>query len=227
MRREANIPTQADLDYLKETPSAYVRDAVNRLHIGGCVMNGPVPVRPFGFGNRHVAGPVRTVQLLPIRGTGLRTYNIYSEVIPFSEPGEVLVIAGNGLPGWAAGENLINHSIQYGLTAWVTDLRMRDVGEIREMGFPVICNGATPETFDQEIVGMNVPVYVAGAQVRGGDIIVADDDGAVVIPIEAFNQVMVNVRDMAEKETEQERLIKSKAPLDELLAFLATKGRAL
>ena len=109
----------------------------------------------------------------------------------------------------------------------MTDLRMRDVGEIREMGFPVICNGATPETFDQEIVGMNVPVYVAGAQVRGGDIIVADDDGAVVIPIEAFNQVMVNVRDMAEKETEQERLIKSKAPLDELLAFLATKGRAL
>ena len=144
-----------------------------------------------------------------------------------AEPGEVLVIAGNGLPGWAAGENQINHSIQYGLTAWVTDLRMRDVGEIREMGFPVICNGATPETFDQEIVGMNVPVYVAGAQVRGGDIIVADDDGAVVIPIEAFNQVMVNVRDMAEKETEQERLIKSKAPLDELLAFLATKGRAL
>ena len=227
MTREANVPTQEDLEYLKQTPSAFVRDAVNRLRIGGCVMNGPVPVRPFGFGNRHVAGPVRTMQLLPRRGTGLKTYNVYSEVIPSSEPGEVLVIAGNGLPGWAAGENQINHSIQYGLTAWVTDLRMRDVGEIREMGFPVICNGATPETFDQEIVRMNVPVYVAGAQVRGGDIIVADDDGAVVIPIEAFNQVMVNVRDMAEKETEQERLIKSKAPLDELLAFLATKGQAL
>lgn len=227
MRREANTSTKEDLEYLMEKPSAYVRDAVNRLQIGGCVMNGPVPVRPFGFGNPHVAGPVRTMQLLPRRGTGLKAYNIYSEVIPFSEPGEVLVIAGNGLPGWAAGENLINHSIQYGLAAWVTDLRMRDVSEIREMDFPVICTGATPETFDQEIVGINVPVYVAGAQVRAGDIVVADDDGAVVIPIEAFDQVMANVRDMEEKETEQERLIKSKAPLDELTAFLATKGRAV
>ena len=108
MTREANVPTQEDLEYLKQTPSAFVRDAVNRLRIGGCVMNGPVPVRPFGFGNRHVAGPVRTMQLLPRRGTGLKTYNVYSEVIPSSEPGEVLVIAGNGLPGWAAGENQIN-----------------------------------------------------------------------------------------------------------------------
>ncbi|MDP7226927.1 MAG: hypothetical protein QF909_17390, partial [SAR202 cluster bacterium] len=73
MTRKANVPTQEDLEYLKQTPSAFVRDAVNRLRIGGCVMNGPVPVRPFGFGNRHVAGPVRTMQLLPRRGTGLKT----------------------------------------------------------------------------------------------------------------------------------------------------------
>jgi regulator of RNase E activity RraA len=167
------------------------------------------------------------MQFLPRRGTGLKTYNVYSEVIPSAQPGEVLVIAGNGLPGWAAGENQINHSIQYGLVAWVTDMHMRDVAEIRDMGFPVLCTGATPETFSQEIVGLNVPVHVAGAQVRGGDIIVADDDGVVVIPIEAFDRVMANVRDMAEKEAEQERLIKSKAPLDELTAFLATKGRAV
>ena len=55
----------------------------------------------------------------------------------------------------------------------------------------------------------------------------ADDDGAVVIPIEAFDRVMVNVRDMAEKEMEQERLIKSKVPLDQLIKFLATKGQAV
>lgn len=227
MASETNSPTQNDLEYLKEVPSAFVRDALSRLSIGGCVLNGPVPIAPFGFGNRHVAGPARTVQLLPRRGTGLKTYNVYTEVIPSSEPGEVLVIAGNGLPGWAAGENQVNHSIQYGLAAWVTDLRMRDVGEIREIGFPVVCTGSTPQTFSQEIVGVNVPVYLAGAQVRGGDIIVADDDGAVVIPIEAFDRVMVNVRDMAEKEMEQERLIKSKVPLDQLIKFLATKGQAV
>ncbi len=227
MTNGKDSPTPEELEYLKETPSAWVRDAINRLHLGGCVMNGPVPLRPFGLGNKHVAGPARTMQLLPRRGTGLKTYNVYSEVIPSAQPGEVLVIAGNGLPGWAAGENQINHSIQYGLVAWVTDMHMRDVSEIRDMGFPVLCTGGTPETFSQEIVGLNVPVHVAGAQVRGGDIIVADDDGAVVIPIEAFDQVMANVRDMAEKEAEQERLIKSKVPLDELTAFLATKSRAV
>ena len=210
------IPTQTLIDalWVKGWPMSYVEGA-----------------RPLQLGQR-MAGRAVTLRFVPHR-PDLANDKPKGEdspeyvAIELCGPGEVLVIAGNGLPGWAAGENQINHSIQYGLTAWVTDLRMRDVGEIREMGFPVICNGATPETFDQEIVGMNVPVYVAGAQVRGGDIIVADDDGAVVIPIEAFNQVMVNVRDMAEKETEQEHLIKSKAPLDELLAFLATKGRAL
>ena len=119
---------------------------------------------------------------------------------------------------------MVHHAMQYGVVGWVTDLRMRDVSELREMDLPVLCTGATPETFSQEIVAVNVPVYIGGAQVRGGDIIVADDDGAVVIPLEAFERALANIRDMETKETLQERLIATKAPMEELLACMRSKS---
>ncbi|MFC1935369.1 RraA family protein [Chloroflexota bacterium] len=224
MTTGVRVPTEEELEYLRTAPTGWIRDACNKIGIGGHVLNGPVPIRPFGFGNKHLAGPARTLQLLPHRGTGLKTYNLYAEVVPNSKLGEVLVIAGNALPGWLGGENMVHHSMQYGLAGWVTDLRMRDVAELREMDFPVLCTGATPETSGQEIVAVNVPVYIAGAQVRVGDIIVADDDGAVVIPIESFERALANIRDMETKEALQERLIATKAPMEELLACLRSKS---
>ena len=62
---------------------------------------------------------------------------------------------------------------------------------------------------------------------RGGDIIVADDDGAVVIPIESFERALANIRDMEVKEGEQERLIATKAPMEELLACMRSKHVAV
>jgi regulator of RNase E activity RraA len=162
---------------------------------------------------------------MPRRGAGLKAYNMYSEVIPSAKPGDVFVIAGNGANAWAAGENQINHSLQYGIQAWVTDLGMRDVAEIIHMGFPMICKGATPLGGAFEAVAVNVPVYLAGAQIRARDIVVADDDGVSVIPIEAFDKVMTNIRSLAEQEKEQECLIKAKGPMDDLLALLAKKSK--
>jgi len=227
MTTGVRTPTEEEIEYLKGVPTGWVRDACNKIGIGGHVINGPVPIRPFGFGNKHLAGPARTLQLLPRRGTGLKTYHFYAEVVPDSKPGEVLVIAGNALPGWLGGENMVHHAMQYGVVGWVTDLRMRDVSELREMDLPVLCTGATPETFSQEIVAVNVPVYIGGAQVRGGDIIVADDDGAVVIPIESFERALANIRDMEVKEGEQGRLIAAKAPMEELLACMRSKHVAV
>lgn len=229
MTTEVKLPNEEEMEYLRTVPTGWVRDACKKIGIGGNVLNGPLPVRPFGFGKKHLAAPVRTIQLLPRRGTGLKTYNFYTEVAPNSKPGEVFVFAGNALPGWLGGENMVHQSMQYGAVGWVTDMRMRDVSEIREMGFPVLCMGglATPETFSNEIVMVNVPVYIAGAQVRAGDIIVADDDGAVVIPIEAFERALLNIRDMETKETLQERLIATKAPMEELSACLRSKSVAV
>lgn len=218
-------PTIEELEYLKQVPSAWVRDSTNKLNIKGCVMNGLLPLNPFGAKNKHIAGPALTVQLLPRRGTVLKSYNMYSDIIPFSKSGDVLVIAGNGMLSWAAGENQINHSIQYGLIAWVTDLCMRDVTDIRETNFPVFCKGVTPEHFYQDIVAINVPVFLAGAHIRPGDIIIGDNDGVVSIPIEAFEQVMRNIRYIEETEGRQEQLIKDKVPPEEIVSFLASRAK--
>jgi len=229
MATEVRVPTKAELEYLSTAPTGWVRDACKKIGIGGNVLNGPLPLRPFGFKTKHLAAPVRTIQLLPRRGTGLKTYNFYTEVAPNAKEGEVFVFAGNALPGWLGGENMVHQSMRYGAVGWVTDMRMRDASEIRDMGFPVLCMGglSTPETFSNEIVNVNVPVYIAGAQVRAGDIVVADDDGAVVIPIESFERALLNVRDMETKETLQEKLIATKAPLEELSACMRSKGVAV
>jgi len=107
--------------------------------------------------------------------------------IDFAEPGDIIVIDGEGMEDVAIwGENMAMLAKRNGVCAVVLYGGVRDVAKIRELEFPVFAKGVSPRGsgYFLESIGFNVPVTCGGVQVRPGDIIVGDEDGVVSAPKE-------------------------------------------
>jgi regulator of RNase E activity RraA len=108
-------------------------------------------------------------------------------VLDLIEPGDVLVVQAFGsLRSGVIGEMLASHLLNRGGLGVVADGGVRDTGRIAELGLPVWSLGPTPHYASQGALfpwAYHVPVAVGGALVLPGDLVVADDDGAVVVPV--------------------------------------------
>jgi regulator of RNase E activity RraA len=89
-----------------------------------------------------------------------------------------------------------------GLTGAVIDAGVRDTPQIAKLQFPVFSRGIVPSTTvnHYRFVGKNIPVTCAGVRVRAGDIVVADMDGVVVVPIEKAAEVLKKAQQLDESE---------------------------
>jgi regulator of RNase E activity RraA len=98
------------------------------------------------------------------------------------------------------GDILVARMKKRGVTALVTDGVMRDIAGVRGVGLPVWCAGAAapPSVAGLTFVGWQEPIGCGGIAVFPNDVIVADDDGAVLIP-------QAIVEEVARQGVEQER----------------------
>ncbi len=146
------------------------------------------------------------------------------------QPGDVLVVAcmvpnTDGMVG-----DLICTSLKArGVAGLVLDAGVRDVRELRDMNFPVWSRAISARgTVKATLGNVNLPVVCAGAIVRGGDVIVADDDGVVVVPHADMERTAQLARDrMAKEARSRERYLKGELSLDvapALRAGLAPAG---
>ena len=114
---------------------------------------------------------------------------------PFPE-GCVLVVGGHDTSRTAVMGDLMAMELQQGgVVGLITDGLVRDSGEIRQLRFPVWCRGTTPAASNKHDPGViGGAVTLGGAIVRDGDLVIADDDGVVIWPVDDYDALLAKAQ---------------------------------
>ncbi|MEE1772881.1 RraA family protein [Streptomyces sp. JV185] len=154
-----------------------------------------IDIRPLWPSIPRVAGPAFTVRCPP--GDNLMLH----AAIHRAEPGSVIVVESGDVDYALAGGNVCAVAQRRGIAAFVTDGVIRDLAEVREREFPVFARGVIPIPGSKKAVEpLNGTVRCGGVDVDAGDIVVADEEGIVVVPRARHEQVLVDARAKAAKE---------------------------
>ena len=99
-------------------------------------------------------------------------------------PGSVIVVKAGDVDYAVSGGNVCAIAQKRGIAGFVVDGVIRDVAEVRECNFPVFARGVMPIPGKKQGPGtLNQPITCGGVRVLPGDIVVADEEGIVVVPI--------------------------------------------
>jgi 4-hydroxy-4-methyl-2-oxoglutarate aldolase len=149
-----------------------------------------IGIRPLWPAMPRLAGPAFTARCAP--GDNLMLH----AAIYRAGPGSVIVVEAGDVDYAVAGGNVCAVAQRRGIAGFVVDGVIRDLGEVRELGFPVFARGVFPVPgVKQAVTGpLNEPVRCGGVRVHAGDVVVADEEGIVVTPAARREQVLRDAR---------------------------------
>jgi len=206
----ANIirPEPALVSQLQQYPSSIVSDAMQRF---GALDSG---IRPLG-GNTNFCGPAITVD--EVEG-GNGTIHL---ALSYVKPGDVLMINTRGIETRAVWGGILTIAAEVkSLAGVVVDGVVRDSEDIANSSLPVFGRGFSPAGPHKDWLGrMNTPTAVGGIAVCPGDIILGDTDGVVVVPYADLHEVLERCKQIALKEIELVKRIKSGEDTKDLLGL--------
>jgi 4-hydroxy-4-methyl-2-oxoglutarate aldolase len=143
-----------------------------------------VPLRPL-TGDSVLIGRCKTTLWADMAHPDPRPYELELKTVDGCQPDDVLIAAAAGSTRSGVwGELLSTAARNTGCVGVIVDGAVRDVARMRQMGFPVFARGTCPyDSKDrQRVIDLDIPVEIDGVRFATGDLVVADDDGVVVVP---------------------------------------------
>jgi 4-hydroxy-4-methyl-2-oxoglutarate aldolase len=176
-------------------------------------------IRPLWPAMPRVAGPAYTARCAP--GDNLMLH----AAIYRAAPGSIIVVEAGDVDYALAGGNVCAVAQRRGIAAFVLDGVIRDLSEVRARRFPVFARGVSPIPGGKDVVGvLNGPVRCGGVQVAPGDVVVADEEGIVVVPAARRDAVLREATARAAKDATQTLDAWESAHRSRIEAILRSKG---
>ena len=203
------VASSADISTVKAQPTeltvSALADALNRNGIDPMTRTMTPDIKPLTSRSGTIIGPAVITKWEPgeRRMTADEVRKNMFEPLDEAQTGSIWVVAGGtdrmlSLFGGVIGVACKNH----GVAGAVTDNACRDVAAFEEAGFPVYGKTTVPFGPGSYVrpVAANVPVICGGVEVNPGDYVAADADGVIVIPINAFSDVIDAAADVLARE---------------------------
>ncbi|HET7466435.1 MAG TPA: RraA family protein [Candidatus Dormibacteraeota bacterium] len=172
-------------------------------------------VRPLYNGAR-VVGRAATMLAVEVSKLPDNPYDNLMELLDGIVPGEVVVGTVQSRANAAIwGELLSTHTRAKGGRGVVVDGLSRDLWGIAEMKFPVFARGLCPADSKGrlEVIAIRGTIPVAGVSVANGDLVLADEDGVVVVPSAVEDEVVRLAFEKVEGEDEIRDILRKGANL--------------
>jgi 4-hydroxy-4-methyl-2-oxoglutarate aldolase len=215
IRKDFPRPAAEIVSRLARLPTANVSDAMAKAGVLHPEM------KPLWPGLR-ACGPAFTCSAIDL--------TVKKLALSLVQPGDMFVMAAGGVHDYACMGELGSNILRWrGAAGAVVDGAVRDVAGIREVAMPVFARAVTPRNYHYPFGlphgAVNLPVVCAGVVVHPGDLILADDDGVVVVPQEIAGEVASAAEAIFAGETRSRQgILAGKAPFAALEAELAAAG---
>jgi regulator of RNase E activity RraA len=177
-------------DMRERLTAAVVCDALDAV---GLERQSPrVPLRPLTT-DRLLVGRCKTTLWADMAHEDPRPYELELAAVDGCRPDDVLIAAAGGsVRSGIWGELLSTAARNSGCIGAIVDGAVRDVAVMRQMGFAVFARGTC--IYDsknrQRVIDLDVPVEIDGIRFCPGDLVFADEDGVVVVPRAAEEEVI-------------------------------------
>jgi regulator of RNase E activity RraA len=200
-------PAKELVEGLAQIGSATAAGELSRLGIRNPHMRGITSWTP----GKAVAGAALTLQFMPKREDMYKVEEyadpekqLHRHVLYHTQPGDIVVVDARGdLSSGVFGDMMLTYFKGRGGAGVVIDGCIRDYPKAQRLGLGLWLRGVTPNFHTQTEIfpyAVNVPIACSNVLVMPGDIIVADDDGAVVVPIALAPQLLAKASEHAEWE---------------------------
>ena len=211
------------LDFLRPTPEVVkgyqglATTAIADIIDLSCVMR--YALHPLWPDIGRIAGPAFTVR------TARHDNLMLHAAIYRAEPGDVIVVEAGDDGMAVAGGNVCAIAQKRGVAGFVIDGVIRDIGESRAQNFPLFARGRSPIPGSKEGPGeINHPIRCGGVVVQPGDVVIADDEGIVVVPLAKAEEVLKKAQAKADADSKTSLEAWEKNHRSKIDATLKAKG---